>query len=129
MRLVIDVDGAQHDVEVARIAETATLADLIEASSGVVFTPDETVWVDAKRHVAGDPASAVCLLEGSRVARSALPRPQPLKGWTRDAVRGPAGRAHCLGPQVAPACGGTVPAGGCHGGLPKRVTVALHSRT
>ena len=82
MRLVIDVDGAQHDVEVARIAETATLADLIEASSGVVFTPDETVWVDAKRHVAGDPASAVCLLEGSRVARSALPRPQPLKGWT-----------------------------------------------
>lgn len=81
MRLVIDVDGTRHPVELAQAAETAALADLVEHACGVQLAHDETLWVDGRRHDAGDLVSGVSLLEGTRIARSPLDRAEPIDGW------------------------------------------------
>ena len=82
MRLVIDVDDNPCEVEVAQFADVATLGDLVAAAVGVTLAADETLWVDQSRHDAGELLSAVTLLEGSRVARESLVRPQLLRGWS-----------------------------------------------
>ncbi len=82
MRLVIDVDGTTHDVEVAQVAGTATLADVVEQACGQLVAATDEVWVDENQHVAGDRVGDVMLLEGSRIARSALVRTTPLSGWS-----------------------------------------------
>ena len=81
MRLVIEVDDVRHEVELAQAAEAATLADVVEHACGLPLAPDETLWVDGHRHDAGDLVRGVNLLEGSRIARSALDRPEPVSGW------------------------------------------------
>ncbi len=78
MRLVIDVDGTAHDVELAQVAGTATLADVVEHGCGQLMAPGDAVWVDERQHSAGDKVSDVTLLEGSRIAREALTRTAPV---------------------------------------------------
>ena len=82
MRLVIDVDGNRHEVDVTQAAETGTLADLVEAAAGVTMAPEETLWIDDHRHLAGDRLSDVTLLQGSRIARVRLDRPELIRGWS-----------------------------------------------
>ncbi len=81
MRLVIEVDGARHEVELAQAADPATLSDVVEDACGVPLSPDETLWVDSRRHDAGDLVRSVQLFEGSRIARSAPERTEPVNGW------------------------------------------------
>lgn len=81
MRLVIEVDGPRHEVELAQAAGHATLADLVEHACGIAVPAGETLWVDGRRHEAGDLVSSAGLLEGSRLARSPHERPQPISGW------------------------------------------------
>ncbi len=82
MRLVIDVDGTTHDVELAQVASTATLADVVEHSCGQLMAPADPVWVDEHQHAAGDKVSDVTLLEGSRLAREPLERTAPVTVWS-----------------------------------------------
>ena len=82
MRLVIDVDGNPCEVEVAQSAESATLADLVGSAVGVTVAADETLWVDERRHTGADLLRSVTLLEGSRVGRERLARPEPVRGWS-----------------------------------------------
>ena len=81
MRLVIEVDGTRDEVELAQAVETATLADLVEHACDLRLSAEETLWVDGHRHDAGDLVHDLNLLEGSRIARSPLERPEPMKGW------------------------------------------------
>ena len=81
MRLVIEMDGVRHEVELAQAAHAATLADVVEHACGLPLAPDETLWVDGHRHDAGDPVCGAGLLEGSRIARSPRDRPEPVSGW------------------------------------------------
>ncbi len=82
MRLVIDVDGTAHDVDLAQAAGTATLADVVEHACGRLLAAADDVWVDEHRHDAGDRLVDVTLLEGSRIARDPLTRTRPASGWT-----------------------------------------------
>ncbi len=81
MRLVIAVDDLPCEVEVPQHAEAATLGDLVAAGVGVVLAPGETLWVDEHRYAAEDLLRDVTLLEGSRIGREPVSRPEPLRGW------------------------------------------------
>ena len=75
MRLAIELDGVRHEVETSQYAETATLADLVEAVCGTTVPGDDTLWVDDSEHTANARLSDLLLLEGTRVARSRLDDP------------------------------------------------------
>ncbi len=81
MRLAIELDGVRHEVETSQYAETATLADLVEAVCGTTVPGDDTLWVDDSEHTANARLSDLLLLEGTRVARSRLDPPRPVRGW------------------------------------------------
>ncbi len=81
MRLAVELDGVRHEVETSQYAETATLADLVEAVCGTRVSGDEPLWVDDSEHTANARLSDLLLLEGTRVARSALVTPKPVRGW------------------------------------------------
>ncbi len=81
MHLVIDVDGVRHEVELAQAAEKATLVDLVEHACDVVLSPEETLWVDDRRHLAGDLVRSVGLLEGSSLGRSPAEHAEAILGW------------------------------------------------
>lgn len=81
MHLVIEVDGTRREVELAQAGETATLADLVEHACGVPVPADVPLWVDARRHEAGDLVRGVALLEGSRIGRSPAEQAEPVSGW------------------------------------------------
>ena len=81
MRLAIELDGVRHEVETSQYADTATLADLVEAVCGTSVPGDDTLWVDDSEHTANARLSDLLLLEGTRVARSRLDPPQPVRGW------------------------------------------------
>ncbi len=82
MRLAIELDGVRHEVETSQYAETATLADLVEAVCGTGVPGEETLFVDDREHTGNARLSDLLLLEGSRVARSPLETPSPVRGWT-----------------------------------------------
>ena len=82
MRLVIDVDGNPCEIEVAQFADAATLADLVSSAIGLAVGADETLWVDERRHTAGDQLRSLTLLDGSRIGRDRLVRPEPVRGWS-----------------------------------------------
>ena len=82
MRLVIDVDGNPCEIEVAQFADAATLADLVSSAIGLAVGADETLWVDERRHTAGDQLRSLTLLDGSRIGRDRLARPEPVRGWS-----------------------------------------------
>ena len=81
MHLVIEVDGTRRKVELAQAAETATLADLVEHACHVPLSSDVPLWVDARRHEAGDLVRTVALIEGSRIGRSPAEQAAPVSGW------------------------------------------------
>lgn len=81
MRLAIELDGVRHEVETSQYAETATLADLVEAVCGSSIPGDEALWVDDAEYTANARLSDLLLLEGTRVARSRLEGPQLVRGW------------------------------------------------
>ena len=81
MRLAIELDGTRHEVETSQHAETATLGDLVQAVCGVDLDGEEALWVDDRPHTASARLSEVLLLEGSRIARSALEGPRQIRGW------------------------------------------------
>jgi len=81
VRLAIDLDGVRHEVETSQYAETATLADLVEAVCGAGVAGETTLWVDDSEHTANARLSDLLLLEGTRVARAPLETSQPLRGW------------------------------------------------
>lgn len=82
MRLLIEIDGDRHDVELGRRRTGALLGDLVAAATGTVLANDTLLMVDAVVHPASTPLADVLLLEGTRIARSAPERPQPVRGWT-----------------------------------------------
>ena len=82
MRLVIDREGTRHEVRVAQVAEHATLADLIEAATGLAVPADESWWVDGEQHSAAARIGEVTLLEGSQITRSRPASAEPLRGWS-----------------------------------------------
>lgn len=82
MRLVFDVAGVTHEVEVTHQADAATLADLIESVTGSRPPDNVTVWVDNLRYTSDTPASKATLLEGSTIGQAQLSRPQPVHGWS-----------------------------------------------
>ncbi|WP_432477901.1 FtsK/SpoIIIE domain-containing protein [Nocardioides sp. GXQ0305] len=81
MRLAVELDGVRHEVETSQHAETATLADLVEAVCGTQVPGDEPLWVDDAEHTANARLSDLLLLEGTRVARSPRGTPQTFRGW------------------------------------------------
>ncbi|MGI3783212.1 MAG: FtsK/SpoIIIE domain-containing protein, partial [Janthinobacterium lividum] len=81
MHLVIEVDGTRREVELARAAATATLADLVEHACSVRLSSDVPLWADARRHEAGDLVRDVALIEGSRIGRSPAEEAVALTGW------------------------------------------------
>ncbi len=81
MHLVIEVDGTRREVELAQAAEHATLADLVEHACSVPLPSDVPLWVDARRHEAGDLVRDVALIEGSRIGRSPADQAEPVSGW------------------------------------------------
>lgn len=81
MHLVIEVDGTRREVELAQAADTATLADLVEHACSVPLPADVPLWVDARRHEAGDLVRDVALIEGSRIGRAPAEQAIPVPGW------------------------------------------------
>lgn len=81
MRLLVEVGGGRHEIELAQAADNATLADVVERSSGVVLEPTQPVWVNARQQLAEDRVHEVRLLEGSRIASSAEETVEPIAGW------------------------------------------------
>jgi len=82
VRLAVELDGVRHEVETSQYAETATLADLVEAVCGTGVPGDETLYVDDREHTGNARLSDLLLLEGSRVSRTKLEVPSPVRGWT-----------------------------------------------
>ena len=82
MRVVIDLNGVRHEVEVVRTSSTATLGDLVLEAAGVPLRPEKTLWVDQSRHAAGDPLEKVGLLEGATISPHRIPDEQPTRDWT-----------------------------------------------
>ena len=82
MRLVIDAEGVRHEISLAQVAEHATVADLLESAAAVRAAADEEWWLDDQPHTAGERISDLTLLEGSRLARTPLQRPEQLGGWS-----------------------------------------------
>ncbi|KTS12274.1 FtsK/SpoIIIE domain-containing protein [Microbacterium testaceum] len=82
MRLLIAIDEDEQVVDLARHRSQATLGELIAAATGHDVAPDTLVAVDAERHPASTALSEVLLLEGTRIALSASPRPKPATDWT-----------------------------------------------
>ena len=82
MRLAIELDGVRHEVETSQYAETATLADLVEAVCGTT--------VAGRRHALGrrlrahrpTPGSPTCCCSRARGWRApGSTPPQPVRGW------------------------------------------------
>ena len=119
MRLVIEVDGTRDEVELAQAVETATLADLVEHACDLRLSAEETLWVDGHRHDAGDLVHDLNLLEGSRIARSPLERPEPMKGWAASVSGGLDVGYTVSVPTHRPLLIGRSPARRPHGGLPR----------
>ena len=44
MRLLIDINGSQHEVEVERFAPSATLADLVTDAAGAIPPADALIY-------------------------------------------------------------------------------------
>ncbi len=82
MRLVTDLAGVRHEVEVLRTTPSATLGDLVREVTGVALRPEKVLWVDQARHVAGDPLEKVGLLEGSTIGQHRIADEQPTRDWT-----------------------------------------------
>ncbi|HHU38187.1 MAG TPA: FHA domain-containing protein [Propionibacterium sp.] len=82
MRLVTDLSGVRHEVEVLRTSPAATLADLVREASGVQLRPEKVLWVDQSRHVAGDTLEKVGLLEGATISQHRIADEQPTRDWT-----------------------------------------------
>ena len=84
MRLAIELDGVRHEVETSQYAETATLADLVEAVCGTSVAGEETLWVDDHEHTGNARLSDLLLFFSPRARGSrarGLRTPQPLRGW------------------------------------------------
>jgi S-DNA-T family DNA segregation ATPase FtsK/SpoIIIE len=97
VRLVIDIDHERHDVELTRAQEAATIADLIGHTTGVTLDDEALIWVDDRRHTAGDRLREVTLLDGSRIGTDPLGRPGPVTGWSATVLTGlDAGDVHRL---------------------------------
>ena len=82
MRVVIDLSGVRHEVEVLRTAGSVTLADLVREVAGVELRPEKALWVDQSRHVAGDTLDKVGLLEGATISTRRTPDEQATRDWT-----------------------------------------------
>lgn len=82
MRLVTDLAGVRHEVEVLRTSPAATLADLVREATGMELRPEKVLWVDQSRRVAGDTLEKVGLLEGSTISQHRIADEQPARDWT-----------------------------------------------
>ncbi|CEA06769.1 ESX-1 secretion system protein EccCa1 [Arthrobacter saudimassiliensis] len=82
MRLLIELDEARFECEVARAAEATTLSDLVEAAGGRRLAADEAVFVDEAEVRGSTPVSELVLLEGSRIARAPWPAPKRIRDWS-----------------------------------------------
>ena len=82
VRVVTDLSGVRHEVEVLRTSPSATLADLVREATGVELRPEKVLWVDQARHVAGDSVEKVGLLEGATISPHRIADEQPTRDWT-----------------------------------------------
>ncbi|MDR0990254.1 MAG: FHA domain-containing protein [Propionibacteriaceae bacterium] len=83
MRLRLDIDGDGREIDVTQTARTSTLADLLQATTGLAPLPDEVFWVDQVQHQAADRLDDCRLLEASTIGRAtAVEVAEPLSGWT-----------------------------------------------
>ncbi|QWL27679.1 FHA domain-containing protein [Rathayibacter toxicus] len=82
MRLLIEIDGERHDLELGRHRVGATLGDLVATATGNTLAGDTSLTVDSAVHRADTPLADILLLEGTRIARSAPERPQVVRGWS-----------------------------------------------
>ncbi len=82
MRVLILTDGRRIDRELGGFAPGTTLAQLLVAAGADAPAPGSTLYVDATAVPADTPLSELLLLEGSTIALSPLPRPEPLRSWS-----------------------------------------------
>lgn len=82
MRLLLELDDSRHDVDLGRHRSSATLGDLVEAVTGRRLDAGTVLAVDSALHPVETPIDEILLLEGTRIARSAEPRPRAVGGWT-----------------------------------------------
>ncbi|HEY9293151.1 MAG TPA: FtsK/SpoIIIE domain-containing protein [Microlunatus sp.] len=82
MRLLIDINGSRQEVEVERMAPSATLADLIAESCSETVAPDAVFYLDDTGYEADTLLSDLVLLEGSTLSRTPLERVGRVLGWT-----------------------------------------------
>ena len=129
MRLAIELDGTRHEVETSQYAETATLADLVEAVCGSRGRGEEPLWVDGRRaHRQRAALRRCCCSRASRVARSPLEPPQPVRGWAALMSGGlDAGRTVAV-PAKRPLLIGRSPAGRPDRRLPERLVEPRQGR-
>jgi S-DNA-T family DNA segregation ATPase FtsK/SpoIIIE len=82
MRIVVDLHGARHEVDLRQHASTATLADLVESVTGTRPAQDSQLWVDDRAHPGSRRLADLTILEGTQVASAKRDRPLPLHGWS-----------------------------------------------
>lgn len=88
VRLLIELDGNAHEVDLAQASDAATLADLLQQATGLRPADGTTVWVDARRYDVRQRLADLLLLEGSRIGSAPAPRVTPIDDWTAVVVGG-----------------------------------------
>ena len=82
MRVLIEVEGTSHEVEVAQAADDATLADLVQQAAGLRPRAGSELWVDGRRYDPERRLGDILLLEGSRIGSAPPPRVAPIDDWS-----------------------------------------------
>ncbi|PPG44702.1 FtsK/SpoIIIE domain-containing protein [Rathayibacter sp. AY2B5] len=82
MRLLLDLDGTRSDIDLGRHRDSVTLGELIATATGHRLPPGTALAVDTALHPVETRLADLLLLEGTRIARSPLPRPAAARGWT-----------------------------------------------
>ena len=82
MRLSVEFDGTDRQIELASSSDRATFADLLESALGYAPDDDLVVWVDHVEHRTSDLLAEAQLMEGSTISPHPTAVPQPITGWS-----------------------------------------------
>lgn len=82
MRLSVEFDGTDRQIELASSSDRATFADLLESALGYAPDDDLVVWVDDVEHRTSDLLAEAQLMEGSTISPHPTAVPQPITGWS-----------------------------------------------
>lgn len=82
MRVLIELDSRRIEVEIAHVAPTGSLAELVEAAGGPRLGADEPVHVDGTEVRGATAVADLMLLEGSRISRSPWAPTLRVEDWS-----------------------------------------------